>query len=289
MKTKTGDLDIGFRVLGSAWQKDPGAVIAWARENGFSAIDIPAGVDAWLGNIMEAGLRIGSADLPDWTGLISADKGKRRAAMDCTIEHVKCCAEIGTVNHFALMLPEDPEASRQDNFGYMVKSYGELASVMEDNDAKAVVEGWPGPGALCCTPETLKAFFKEIPSPAMGVNYDPSHLVRMGIDPVRFLHEFSDRVYHVHGKDTKLLEEELYQFGNTQPATFAKVPAFGSTYWRYTIPGHGEVDWPEILGILKDLQYSGCVSIELEDADFNGSEEGEKEGLLKGGQFLEGC
>ena len=60
---------------------------------------------------------------------------------------------------------------------------------------------------------------------AFGVNYDPSHLMRMNIDPLRFLYEFGNRVYHVHGKDTEWLSDNLYDYGSEQPATFAKPPA----------------------------------------------------------------
>lgn len=60
-------------------------------------------------------------------------------------------------------------------------------------------------------------------------------------------------------------------------------------HWRYTIPGHGQVRWIEAFRILKDYNYGGCVSVELEDANFNGTEEGEKLGLLQAGRFLEGC
>ena len=58
--------------------------------------------------------------------------------------------------------------------------------------------------------------------------------------------------------------------------------------WRYTIPGQGMARWGEILKALKGLNYKGCVSIELEDANFNGSESGEQLGILQGARFLTG-
>ena len=130
---------------------------------------------------------------------------------------------------------------------------------------------------------------KEVPSTSIGINYDPSHLIRMGIDPIRFLEEFADRVYHVHGKDTEVFAENVYEFGTEQPATFAKGHGFGSLAWRYTIPGHGEMRWLRAFEILKAHGYQGAVSIELEDENFNGSEEGEKMGILSGSQFLASC
>ena len=148
---------------------------------------------------IDAGLRIGSVDLMDNKGMISADKGKRAEAVAANAEYVKQCAKFGAVNHFLVMLPDDPALPRAENFRYMVESFGELAPVLEQHNARLAIEGWPGPGALCCTPEGYRALFREIPSPAMGINYDPSHLIRMVIDYLRFLEEFVDRVYHVHG------------------------------------------------------------------------------------------
>jgi sugar phosphate isomerase/epimerase len=187
------------------------------------------------------------------------------------------------------MLPEDPQLPRAENFGYMVESFAELVPALEAANARLVIEQWPGPGALCCTPEALRALVKELPSSAIGINYDPSHLIRQGIDPLRFLQEFVDRVGHIHGKDTELLAENLYEFGTEQPPTFAKRIRFGSLHWRYTIPGQGCVRWAETFSILKANGYAGCVSIELEDANFNGTPKGEQFGILQGAHFLQGC
>ena len=144
-------------------------------------------------------------------------------------------------------------------------------------------------GYMCCTPETYRAFFKEVPSPAMGINYDPSHLLRMGIDPHRFLREFVGRVYHVHGKDTEIIDENRYEYGTEQPPTFAKQIPFGAIAWRYTIPGQGVTRWKEVMRTLTENGYQGCVCIELEDANFNGPADEEQFGTLQGARFLEGC
>ena len=37
--------------------------------------------------------------------------------------------------------------------------------------------------------------------PEFGFNFDPGHLIWQGIDPVQFIREFPDRIYHVHVKD----------------------------------------------------------------------------------------
>ncbi len=37
--------------------------------------------------------------------------------------------------------------------------------------------------------------------PEFGFNFDPSHLIWQGVDPVQFIRTFADRIYHVHVKD----------------------------------------------------------------------------------------
>ena len=121
----------------------------------------------------------------------------------------------------------------------------------------------------------------------MGINYDPSHLIRLGVDHVRFLREFVSYVKHVHGKDTDLNSEMLYELG-PMDSCFQKAHGFGEWNWRYTIPGQGCARWPEIFSILKAGGYNGIVSVELEDENFNGSDEGEKAGFVNSLAFLKG-
>lgn len=286
MKTRTGNFPIGVRQLWMDWHKDLPGLIAWAKANGIEGLDLGPDADVTGPQVKAAELRIGSVDLKVWQGMLSPDAATRQQAVKDNAEHIARCAALGALNHFVVMLPEQPERPRVENFGYMVESFAALAPVFERHAARLVIEGWPGPGALCCTPEGYRRFFEAVPSPAMGINYDPSHLLRMGIDPVRFLVEFAGRVYHVHGKDTQLMPEHLYEFGHEQPATFAAPLAFGGHSWRYTIPGHGQARWGEILARLQGHGYQGLISIELEDVSFNGSEAGEKAGLLAGAAFL---
>jgi sugar phosphate isomerase/epimerase len=233
-------------------------------------------------------LRIGTADLITWEEMISPDAGKRKEAVAKNAEYIRACTKVGANVFFMCMLPEDKARPRKENFGYMVESYRELKPAFEENGAYLAIEGWPGPGSLVCTPETYRAFIEQVDSPNMGVNYDPSHLVRMGIDPIRFLREFVSHVFHVHGKDTMIIEENLYQYGNLQEATFGMPYHYGGMNWRYTIPGHGLSDWKTILSILADSGYKGCVSIELEDHFYNDTEFDQKQGVLQGVKFLAG-
>jgi len=288
MKTRTGNFPIGFirGGLGPAGQ-DMKAVIAWTKENDLEVIDgIPP---EQVKDFQSAGIKIGTIGLKASRELISPDKSKRADAIAINSEYIRANASLGSLNYMVVMAPEDPNRPRIENFSYMVDGYSGLVSALEKSKAKISIEGYPAPGALCCTPETLRAFFKEIPSKSMGINFDPSHLIRMSIDYLRFLREFGDRVVHIHGKDTDLITENYYDFGTEQPPTFAPRIPFGSISWRYAIPGHGVVRWTEALRILQSVGYNGYLSIELEDANFTSTPEDRKLGILMGAKFLTGC
>ncbi|MCC7144978.1 MAG: sugar phosphate isomerase/epimerase [Phycisphaeraceae bacterium] len=286
-RTRTGSFPIGFRRGWSDWQRSLPGLIEFARKNDFEAIDVGPMGEEELKTIPAAGLKIGSVDLTQWTDLFSPDAGKRRAAVEANAQLVKMAVKLGVKAFFCVIIPEDAKKPRQENFDLAVDSFSRLTTALAGTGAKIVLEGWPGNGAnLACTPADYRAVLKAVGGDVLGVNFDPSHLIRMGIDPVRFVAEFAPKVYHVHGKDTEILEDELYEHGNYQPATFAKGHGFGGQHWRYTLPGHGCARWTKMFSILKDAGYKGYVSIELEDENFNGSEEGEKRGLIASRDYL---
>ncbi len=291
-KTLTGGFSIGFRRVRSEWQKNPAILARWAVENRFGFVDVGKNdAAADLAALSQSGLRPGSVDLlagSDYDMMIAPDSASRREIIAATGAHIETSAGAGATIFFTVTIPVDKALPRKQNFEYLVESFAALIPTLERTGSHVAIEGWPGPGAVCCTPETYRAFFREIGSDRFGVNYDPSHLRRMGIDPLRFLKEFADRVYHVHAKDTAISSEDLYEFGHEQPATFAQAHGWGGTAWRYTLPGHGQTDWTGIFRLLKDTGYSGLVSIELEDENFNGTEAGERRGLIESRDFLEG-
>ncbi len=96
--------------------------------------------------------------------------------------------------------------------------------------------------------------------PEFGFNFDPSHLLWQFVDPVAFIREFPDRIYHVHVKDaartldgrTGILGSHL-NFGD---------PRRG---WDFRSPGRGQVDFEEIARALNGIGYTGPLSVEWED------------------------
>ena len=101
---------------------------------------------------------------------------------------------------------------------------------------------------------------------AFGINWDPSHMVWQNIDPVNFIWDFRDRIYHVDCKDTKVRSH-----GGRRGVLGSHLPwADPRRGWDFVSIGHGDVDWEECFGMLTTIGYHGPISIEWEDARMDG-------------------
>ncbi|HLT95659.1 MAG TPA: sugar phosphate isomerase/epimerase family protein [Acidimicrobiia bacterium] len=97
---------------------------------------------------------------------------------------------------------------------------------------------------------------------AFGFNWDPSHMMWQGIDPVGFIVEFADRIYHVDCKDTRLRPQDGRHgiLGSHLPWGD---PRRG---WDFVSTGRGDVPWEDAFRALRSIGYEGPISIEWEDA-----------------------
>jgi len=290
MKTRTGNFPIGFRRGWSDWQKnDLKALAEWGAKAGFEIIDLGRAGSEEMAAIKSAGLKLGTADLVDFGGLLAKDTGKRKENVAKSVQYIKEASAAGAKVFFSVLIPGDPSAKRIDNYKIAVESYAPICEAAAKAGTSIAFEGWPGQGpryaSLACSPETVREFLKDVPKGA-SLNYDPSHLIRLGIDHLRFLNEFIGHVKHVHAKDTALFPEAQYELGLYQDSIIASPHPFGDHVWRYTIPGHGVARWPDILKTLADAGYQGAVSVELEDENFNTGPDGEKAGLIHSLNYL---
>jgi sugar phosphate isomerase/epimerase len=129
---------------------------------------------------------------------------------------------------------------------------------------------WPGGHNIAYAPRIWRRIF-ETWGDAVGMNYDPSHLVWQMIDPARFVREFGSHVVHVHAKDLMIDRDGLYENGILSAGIGWQVPR---------MPGLGEVNWAETFAGLYRAGYDGPVIIEHEDRNFEGSDENVKRGFL---------
>ncbi|WP_040166705.1 sugar phosphate isomerase/epimerase family protein [Microbacterium gorillae] len=98
--------------------------------------------------------------------------------------------------------------------------------------------------------------------PSFGFNWDPSHMVWQDIDPVGFLWDFRDRIFHVHCKDTKK------RLGNGRNGRLSSHLAWADPRrgWDFISTGHGDVPWEDAFRMLRAIGYDGPFSVEWEDA-----------------------
>lgn len=260
---------------------------AWMAQAGFRVVDVPELTSDMKQDAEEAGLAIGTFDVGalQVARLFSKDEQKRYEALEGVRQAIQAAASRGGTLCFMCLKPEDPTTTRQESFELFKEMFPGLLASAEQAGVAVVLEGWPGNApyypTIGCTPEMLRAMFEAVPSPALQLNYDPSHLVRLGIDSIRFLREFSSRIGHVHAKDCVVLPENVYLYGRHQPPVFEHAIKSSEGPWRYTIPGEGQADWAAIAFELELSGYGGAVTIELEDHRYKGSVEGHRRGLVK--------
>ena len=159
----------------------------------------------------------------------------------------------------------------------VVDLFGPLLELAEKNNVRLCFENCPLMGNIAISPVMWRRIFERLDSDKLGIAYDPSHLVWEMVDPYAPIDEFKDRIFHVHAKDAAIDREQLAQTGILTDFS----------WWSYRIPGRGELDWKKLLGMLKANGYDGTISLEHEDAAYEGTLEAVENGLLDGKAYLE--
>ena len=209
--------------------------------------------------------------------------------------HFKKCVDAAVllgVPAVGTFIGRNIDKSIEDNFDEFEVVFRELVSYAEERGIKVMIEnchmvGWqvPGlPGTISFTPELWREMFKRVHNKNFGLNYDPSHLVGMLMDYIEPIKEFKSRIFHVHAKDTEVLEDKLKEYGVFNKQLNKTHEDFG--YWVPKMPGLGQINWEKFICELKAVGYEGVISIEHEDPLYEGSEEKVKTGLKLGIEYL---
>jgi sugar phosphate isomerase/epimerase len=205
---------------------------------------------------------------------------------EATHEHLRRCIDAaarlgcGLVGTF---VGRDVERTVRENMRLAEKVLPPLVEYAAAHDVRLVVEncpmeGWHPdgyPANLAYSPE----LWDWLTSLGLFLNFDPSHLVWLGIDPVPALTGHLDRVLHVQAKDVELDLASRNRYGVFGQVVDKPSP-WDSGWWRYRIPGRGELDWRRIIDVLYQGGYDGVVSIEHEDPVWGGSPERVRQGLV---------
>ncbi|HEV7471633.1 MAG TPA: sugar phosphate isomerase/epimerase [Pseudonocardia sp.] len=203
------------------------------------------------------------------------DPAERQAINDHVLACIDAAALVGcpTVGTF---IGRHPGKSVAENLRDAEQLFPRLVDRAGEKGVKLIIEncvmeGWHPdgyPGNLAYSPELWEWMF----SLGLYLNYDPSHLVWMGIDPVEALRPYVDRIPHAQAKDIQLFPEKRNHYGWPGKAVVREDP-FDVGWWRYRVPGLGDVDWRRVVDALYEGGFDGVLSVEHEDPVWGGTED----------------
>ena len=137
------------------------------------------------------------------------------------------------------------------------------------------------PGFCVYNPETLLRL-REAVGDVIGANFDPSHLIWQGIEPVAAIRALKGAIYHFHAKDTKVDKYNTAKFGVLDTKHYGD-EIHRSWVFRTVGYGNGLQYWRDMISNLRLVGYDKVMSIEHEDSVMTIDE-----GLQKAVTFLSG-
>lgn len=242
-------------------------VVGWAAANGYTDLEVaawPAGVEdhathidvetfdeVAAGRLTEAVRMagVGIAAVSCYDNLLDPDRG------DGVRGHLlRCCdaARLLGVGTVGMFVGRDPGRTVRDDLAAASELLPDLVDEARRRDVTLVVENchmpvWHPdgqPGNLAYSPE----LWGWLAGMGIGLNYDPSHLPPLGIDPVAAL--------RTHGAPTLFQAKGVEVFPEVRDRTGFPGPVLpsGAPWWR-----------PGIVAALQDIGYDGPVIVEQED------------------------
>ncbi len=200
---------------------------------------------------------------------VEAMKNTARAAKNMGLSVVNGFTG-SSIWHLLYSFPPVNEKTIEEGFSYFAEMWNPILDVFDECGVKFALEVHPTEIAFDII--TARKALEVIDNrEAFGFNFDPSHLHWQMVDPVNFLKEFPDRIYHVHMKDAAL---QL----NGKSGILASHLKFGhpDRGWDFRSLGRGGVDFEEIIRTLNQIGYNGPLSVEWEDSGMD-REDGARE------------
>ena len=277
--------EMGYRCVEVAcWPRGK----AERRYAGVSHIDVENLNDAEAAAILNAckdkGIEISA--LAYYPNPMDGDLAKRQANISHLRQVIAASAKLG-VGRVTTFIGRDQTQTVEANLELFRQLWPPIIAYAESLGVQVAIENcpmlfgrdqWPGGQNLATSPRIWRQMFEIIPSRYFGLNFDPSHFVWQGMDYIRPLYEFKDRLFHVHFKDIKMFPEKLNEVGSL---------AYPLDYMAPKLPGLGDVNWAKFVSALTDIGYDGYTCIEVEDRAFEGSKEKVLESLRFSKKYME--
>ncbi|MHB1929797.1 MAG: sugar phosphate isomerase/epimerase family protein [Acidimicrobiales bacterium] len=296
-------MKLGF-LTASQPQVELASIVAWAAAHGFDALEVatwPPGVNRPFEATHIDVTRLDAAGA-DAVRRLFADHHVELSALayydnnlhpDPDVRgrvhaHVRACidaAQLLGVGMVGTFVGRDTTMTVADNLRMAEKVFPALVAYAGERGVKLMIEncpmeGWHPdgyPGNLAYSLELWDWMFGL----GLYLNYDPSHLVFLGIDPMAALRAAGGRVIHAQAKDVELLPDGRNRVGVWGNAIERSNP-WDQRWYRYRAPGLGAVDWTAVVDGLYQIGFDGVLSVEHEDPVWGGSAGKVRQGLMIG-------
>jgi len=198
-------------------------------------------------------------------------EGVRQRAAQEMMDTAKAAAKFGvkqingftgsSIWHAIYAFPPTSQDYWDEGFKDFANRWQPIMDVFEDQDINYGFEVHPTEIAfdIATAERALEALNYH---PRFGFNYDPSHLAYQFVDYIKFIHDFSDSIFHVHMKDV------WWGRGNGDIGVFGGHSNFADRrrFWDFRSVGRGDIDFEAIIVALNEIDYIGPLSVEWEDS-----------------------
>jgi sugar phosphate isomerase/epimerase len=276
-------------------------IAAWAAEHGYEALEVAVWPSTGSRDFEASHLdvaRFGQQDADQTLELFAKhglelsafayyennlhpDEQRRAEIAEHVRRSVDAAALLG-VPYVGTFVGRHPGLSVKENLALGEQVLPPLVEYAGERGVKIIVEncvmeGWHPdgyPGNLAYSPELWEWMFGL----GLYLNYDPSHLMWLGIDPIEALKPYVDRIPHAQAKDAQLDPRKRDRYGFFG-RTLSREDPWDVGWWRYRVPGLGDVDWRAVVDTLYEGGFTGVLSVEHEDPVWGGTEAKIKQGL----------
>jgi sugar phosphate isomerase/epimerase len=250
----------------------------WAVANGFAGLEVGPAVPlerAAFDVARREGAQI--VALTYGRNVLAADPEERALHRRNVVERLRFAGEVG-IPLVVLATGRLPGRSLRANLPDVIEWLGgTVLPLARQGGIRVAIENCPAVGNVATSPAMWHELFDvALPAGDLRLGFDPSHLVWQMVDADAALRDHAHRVAHVHVKDTAIDRARLAAEGID-----------GEGWWRYTLPGWGELNWAQILGRLQMAGYRGSLSIEHEDDVWLQSEGQVLQSLILARRYLE--
>jgi len=280
-------------------------VLRWAGRAGFEAVDLPApplrspptwhagaalavegldgpGRDAFAAALDDAGLAAVclAADVP----LLDADADRADRARGHLVQVVEAAGLLG-IGVVRVPVDRSGAAPPGEAIAEFARRIGPVLDAAGGAGVRLAVETDPRlgrdladvPAGACFCPELWEKLFTHVRSEWLGLAFDPGALLWQGIDPAAALTDYAEKVFHIRARDAEVMDLRRQDCGILRP---------GGGWWRYRLPGLGQVDWGRLVDRARELGVAAALAIDHADPTFRAALDDIKAGLALSRRLL---